>query len=128
MSNRTSQDVYTAARNLLPELNKAMRTSIAALLARADAGEKVDNFIIDLIATDSAASKKLRKALYFDEDYLSIRDFIGLAGDPSSPIAEKYVCPRKGCKHFAFIQKTGEIPEKCPKHGVDLIHTKKRGK
>lgn len=129
MSNPTPQDVYTAVRNLLPELDDAMRNSVEALLARADAGDKVDNLIIDLIAENSAARKKMREALYFEDDFLSARDFSGLAGDPSSPDARKYMCPRNGCKHTIHIQKAGEDPGKCPEHGISLVLVqKKRGK
>ncbi|HNC32187.1 MAG TPA: hypothetical protein PKX08_19385 [Cyclobacteriaceae bacterium] len=129
MSNPTPQDVYDAVRNLLPELDETMRTSVQTLLVRADMGEKVDNLIIDLIAENPAVRKKMREVLYFEDDLLTTRDFSGLAGNPSSPAAEKYMCPKNGCAHTIRIQKAGEDPGKCPEHGIPLVPFKnKRGK
>jgi len=115
----SSSDYYRAARDLLPEMEESTRRAIEELLVKADSGAKTDNLIVEIICKDSALRKKFRTLLNVSDRTLS--DYSGLIGNPSSPKAQTFICPRPGHDFTRRIQKVGEDPGFCPEHNLHLI-------
>lgn len=116
------EDVYRAARAYLPNLPENMRPLLEELLTRADAGQKVDNQIIDLMANDDRARKWMSAAL-FDESTRSLsKEPDQLGGDPMPISARTWVCVHG---HFTWhIYRIGQPVPPCPIDGSSLIPVK----
>lgn len=113
-------DVYRAARTLLPSLDAVTGKALQELLDQADRGSKVDNSIIDLLTQDPDIRRKLREIL-FPQDESLMRGYQPLGGNVSSPSVRKYVCPVADCGMVWRPQNVGEQIKKCPDHNVLLI-------
>ncbi len=105
-------DVYRAARAYLPNLPDGLRSLLQELLGLAEAGEKVDNRIIDLMADDNRAREWMRAALFGD----SVRTFPKasdqLGGDQKPISARKWTCQL--CDFSWYVYRTGQPVPPCP--------------
>jgi len=75
-----SEDVYRAARAYLPNLPESMQKALGELLDLAEAGQKMDNRIIDLMAEDDRARKWMRAALFTETTRTLSKEYDQLGG------------------------------------------------
>jgi hypothetical protein len=118
-------DYYNAARKLLPEMDEAMRQVVEELLKRAEAGEKVDNRLVEIVTENKVLRKKYRDALELGDE--NTMGYSPLAGGVNSPNARKFICPVPGHNYINRIQKVGEDPGMCPMHNLALIPFDQKG-
>lgn len=110
-------DAARAMRSERPDL-VADEARLDALLRRADAGERVGDEILALLAAESGAREELRRRLPVERDTSRAMDgavYAGLPGygEPSTEIV--YRCSACGYEYPIF--EVGEpVPEGCP-HG-----------
>lgn len=116
------EDVYRAARAYLFNLTDTMRSSMEELLALADAGQKVDGRIIDLIAEDDQAYKWMRAAVFTDTTRTLPKGYDQLGGDPNPISARDWVCPEGNFKWH--IYRVGQPIPPCPFDGSPLVPVK----
>jgi hypothetical protein len=122
-----AEDYYRAARELLPNMDDAMRQSVEDLLKQAEAGVKTDNRIVEIVTENELLRKQFRDALNLEGEITMGADFSPLAGNPASPNARKYICPVPGHDFIRRIQKAGDDPGMCPEHNVALIPVNEKG-
>ncbi len=120
-------DYYRAARELLPEMDDDIRQTVNELLKRAEAGEKMHNYLVEVITEDKVLRNKFREALDMASDNTMGMDFSQLAGNVTSPATKKFVCPVPGHNYINRIQKIGEDPGMCPVHKVALVAIDQKG-
>lgn len=116
-SQPTPREVYYAARRYLPYLPQELQQAMRDLLRRAQAGEKVDNAILETVSRDSKARKWLSVALLTDE---AARMGYELLPGPPGPIPARslWVCPQCGFEWRVF--RRGSPVPPCPKDGLPL--------
>ena len=110
------EEISHAARAYLQYLPHNIHSAIEELLTLADAGQKVDNHIIDLMGDDKAAKEWMRQ-LYSPENaqLLSYRSK-PLGGGPQPILAQEWVCPLVGCEFTWYIDRVGKpISFLCPR-------------
>lgn len=125
---KQTDEFYSAARDLLPEMDDEMRHEIEALLKQAEEGRKTDNLIIEIITENCKLRHMLREKLGKELEHF-VR-YLPLGGNPKPIPAQKYVCPVEGHDYSKRISKAGEDAGNCPEHKVPLIlaSEKKRGR
>ncbi|MBW4661059.1 MAG: hypothetical protein KME15_20480 [Drouetiella hepatica Uher 2000/2452] len=126
-----SEDILEAARSIRPFLAEQLEAEAAArvdlqladLLARANAGETVDNLILELLAeTDSTREWMfafLQKQALPESTRESTKGFNPLPGQGSAIAAPKYVCPEGD--YIWYRPRVGVEPPLCPTHNVPLV-------
>lgn len=115
------RDVIYAARKIVSLLDEKQQEVVQDLLARAERGEKVDNFLIDELRQDRRIRQWLRQALGLSKDV--VMAFDPLPGDIGRVSAPVYVCP-----HGDFeweIRRVGQPIPPCPVHDVPLMPQQK---
>lgn len=134
------EEIYAAARALLPELDEPLRRQVEALLEQAERGQATDLQILELLTAEESLRQRLRDLLkaghtsrpvnasgsvvIMTGDSRTLGDYSPLPGSPSSTPGQVYVCLVAGCDYRYVISEAGEQPLPCPKHGqlraVDL--------
>ncbi|RPI32999.1 MAG: hypothetical protein EHM70_07390 [Chloroflexota bacterium] len=121
----TGQEILFAVRQLRPymekmseEISPEMVSEIDRLLACADAGEKVENLLMDVCAGHALLRSWLAVAL--DVDSGGLRSYGRLPGNTSQIAAVKYACPHKGCSFEWPVSKAGQPVPPCPVHLIPL--------
>ena len=113
------EQIYAAARALLPELEEPLKSQVQALLDRAETGTSTDIELLELLSQDEATRWRLAKQLELDSPD-ELLGYSPLAGSfPSTP-GEVYCCPVEGCETRYVIGEAGEDPGMCQKHGQRL--------
>lgn len=120
MPQHTPEQIYAAARALLPELDEAARREVESLLAQAESGQATDLDLLDLLTRQESIRQRLRDLLKRGEISRTLGEYAPLPGSPASALGEIYVCPVNGCAYRYIIREAGETPPPCPKHGVAL--------
>lgn len=123
-----SEDVLEAARVIQPYLPDLLGAeaaivdqALAALLAKAAAGEAVDNPILELLAERDATREWAQKFLIDKMPPPVMRTYDPLAGSPSVINANTFVCPAPGCPRIWHRPKAGIAPPVCPEHKISLV-------
>jgi hypothetical protein len=126
-----SEDILEAARSirsLLAELLEAetiqpVDQQLADLLARANAGETVDNLVLELLAeTDSTRQwmfEFLQNKRSLDSRGEPTKGYSPLPGQGSRIAAPKYACPMGD--YTWYRPRVGVNPPPCPTHNVALV-------
>lgn len=117
MPTYTPEQIYAAARALLPKLNAARRRQVESLLEQAARGEPTDLQILDLLTADESLRRRLRTLLKSGEALRTLGEFSPLPGPPPNTPGQVYICPVEGCDYRHVIAEAGEQPPPCPKHG-----------
>jgi len=117
-----SEDVYRAARAYLPNLPESMQKALGELLDLAEAGQKMDNRIIDLMAEDDRARKWMRAALFTETTRTLSKEYDQLGGDQNPISARNMVCPKCGFKWHIF--RVGQPIPPCPNDLTTLVPVK----
>jgi hypothetical protein len=124
----TSGDVIEAARVIqpyLPDLLGAEATTVdqalAALLAKAAAGEAVDNPILELLAERDTTREWAQKFLIDKMPPPVMRTYDPLAGSQSVIDANTFVCTVPACPRIWHRPKAGITPPLCPEHKIPLV-------
>lgn len=126
MPRYTPEQIYAAARALLPELDEPLKGQVQSLLTQAANGQPADLQLLDLLSQDDALRQRLRRLLQAEETTreATLGGYSGLEGEHTSTPGEVYACPQ--CAYRYVIGEAGEQPE-CPRHGVKLIPAKEKG-
>ena len=124
----TPEDILETARTIgpyLPDLVGAeaetVQVALATYLAKAQAGEAVDNDILELLAQRDATREWARQFLQDKVPPLVTRSYDPLAGSVSFVDANTFVCPVDGCDYVWYRPKVGMTPPNCPIHNVTLV-------
>lgn len=112
------EEIYAAARTLLPDLEETLRRKVEDLLAQAEGGADTYLQLLDLLTQDDETRTALRSLLKKDEAERTLGEYSGLGGEHTSTPGKVYVCPQ--CDYRYVIGEAGEEPL-CPQHGVKLI-------
>ncbi|MEJ5241399.1 MAG: hypothetical protein WHS87_09400 [Anaerolineales bacterium] len=123
MPKYTPEQIYTAARTLLPMLDKATRKQVETLLEQAKSGQDTHLQMLDLITREEANRIALRALLAGEERSESTLagGYSGLGGEISSTPGQIFVCPFEGCDHRYISAEAGERPPDCPRHKLPLV-------
>jgi hypothetical protein len=123
-----SEDVLEAARVIqpyLPDLLGAEAATVdqalAALLAKAAAGEAVDNPILELLAERDATREWAQEFLIDKMPPPVTRSYDPLAGSQSVINANTFVCEVPDCPRIWHRPKAGIAPPLCPEHKIPLV-------
>ena len=121
-----AQDVIYAAQKIMPYLDEPQRQAVQSLLARAERGEKVDNFLIDELRKNPDIRRWLANVLGVEErgeeTMMAVDPPPGDVGTISAPL---YVCP-----HGDFeweVRRAGQPIPLCPVHKVPLVPAEDTG-
>lgn len=124
----TPEDILETARTIgpyLPDLVGAeaetVQIALATYLAKAQAGEVVDNDILELLAQRDATREWARQFLQDKVPPPVTRSYDPLAGSVSFVDANTFVCPVDGCDYVWYRPKVGMTPPDCPIHNVTLV-------
>ena len=119
----TPEQIYRAARALLPALDEAIRQQVEALLAQAERGADTHLRLLDLLTQDKATRERVRDLLKGEADgERLLGGYDALGGEPESTRpGAVYVCPVPGCDYRYLIGEAGETPPPCPRHRQPLI-------
>lgn len=123
------EEILEAARSIRPFLSQlldpqdaqSVDSQVAALLARAKAGETVDLQLADVLAERDATRQWMREFLESDRESLlrAEKSYQPLPGNPSPiPGLVKYVCPEGD--FVWYLSREGEEIPKCPTHDIPL--------
>ena len=120
------KDVYYSATMILPYLKPEMKIQVEALLAKANAGEKTDNLLLETITSAGGFPRAwLRSALLGEIGEADERLLFGrvtLAGNPNSiPAGSIWICPNESCDFEWHVRRAGQPVPPCPNHKVTLI-------
>lgn len=135
MPTYTPEQIYAAARALLPELDAARRHQVESLLEQAEHGEQTDLEILDLLTAEEDLRQRLRDLLKDDTprstgersvaiggnasgNIIILSEYAPLPGSPQPTPAQIFICPVPGCDYRYIISEAGEKPLPCPKHGL----------
>lgn len=121
MPKYTPEQIYTAARALLPELDEATRRQAESLLAQAESGQETDLDLLDLLTREESTRQRLRALLQVSKEERLLRGYTPLPGIPDVTPGQVYLCPVEGCDYRYVITEAGERPPRCPKHQVELV-------
>lgn len=121
MPKYTPEQIYAAARALLPELDEAARREVESLLAQAESGQATDLDLLDLLTRQENLRQRLRKMLQSGQEERLLRGYAPLPGFAAATPGEVYLCPVEGCDYRYVITEAGEQPPRCPKHNVKLV-------
>lgn len=124
----TPEDILETARTIgpyLPDLVGAeaetVQIALATYLAKAQAGEAVDNDILELLAQRDATREWARQFLQDKVPPPVTRSYDPLAGSVSVIAAATFVCPVEGCDYVWYRPRAGIAPPNCPIHNVTLV-------
>lgn len=123
MPKYTPDKIYTAARTLLPMLDKPSRKQVETLLEQAEKGQDTHLPLLDLLTRQESNRIALR-ALLAEEgksENVLAGGYSGLGGEISSAPGQVFVCPIEGCDHRYVSAEAGETPPACPQHKFPLI-------
>lgn len=120
MPTYTPEQIYAAARALLPELDEARRRQVESLLEQAEHGEQTDLRILDLLSAEEGLRQQSRALLQAEASFRTLGDYAPLPGQPPSTPGQVYVCPVAGCDYRYVIAEAGEEPPPCPTHNIAL--------
>lgn len=116
-----TEDVLEAARTIRPFLSELLGEDatrvdeeLARLLESGQRGEKVDNFILNLLAQNDATREWMNKFLGLRQPQDTTRGFRPVPGYLPPPALEKYVCPENDYVWFRHSVSV-KIPS-CPTH------------
>lgn len=115
----TRQEIYDAARRMLPDLEPPLRGEIEALLAQAEQGEETHLEILERLTVEETHRERLR-ALLRGWELPPLSLYEPSPGLPGVPASVRYICPVEGCDFAWWPQQKGERPPRCPHHNVDL--------
>ncbi|MGC8856793.1 MAG: hypothetical protein ACP5QU_08345, partial [Anaerolineae bacterium] len=116
MPRHTPEQIYAAARVLLPDLPEPLRQQVQTLLTQSEGGVHTHLQLLDLLSADESTRPRLRALLVDDEATRTLGDFTALPGSLPSTPGETYVCPVEGCGYQRVIAEIGEDPGECPIH------------
>lgn len=126
-SQPTAEEIYYAVEQYLPNLPEALQAPARSLLARASAGEKMDNALLALISEDAQARTWLRQALFGGETARLMGDYAPLPGSPLSvPANSLWICPQ--CGFEWRVVRAGRPLPSCPRDGSALTRVEKQPK
>jgi hypothetical protein len=124
----TSEDVLEAARIIQPYLPdllgaeaEAVDQALAALLAKAAAGEAVENPILELLAEHDPTREWAQQFLIDKMPPPVMRSYDPLAGSQSVINANTFVCEVPNCPRIWHRPKAGIAPPVCPEHKIPLV-------
>lgn len=131
----SSEQILSAARTLRPRLDELLGTDaetvisqLDKLLAQAEAGQEVDNDIMELLTEYEPTRNELKALL--DGEPKGERSYTPLPGDLSKPVAtSEYVCPNQGgctCGKYPKGWVRFSIDESipiCPEQNKSLINS-----
>jgi hypothetical protein len=124
----TAEDILEAARVIqpyLPDLLGAEAVTVdqalAALLAKAAAGEAVENPILELLAERDATREWAQQFLIDKMPPPVTRSYDPLAGSQSFIDADAFICTVPGCPQVWYCPKAGIAPPPCPEHKIPLV-------
>lgn len=125
MPKYTPEQIYTAARTLLPMLDEPTHKQVEDLLKQAESGQDTHLQILDLLTRQEANRRALHALLTGEQSERLLTDYSGLGGEISSPQpGNVFACPIKGCQHRYVIAEAGETPPPCPQHKCSLVPAK----
>ena len=117
MPRYTPEQIYAAARALLPALDADTRRQVEDLLGQAERGRPADRALLDLLTRDEATRRQMRALLKGEVTEQVMRGFAGLTGElTSTKPGEVFVCPAEGCGYRYIIGEVNERPVPCPRH------------
>ncbi len=128
-------DILEAARAIRPHLSELVGTEAAAidqqltaLIARAEAGEAIDQTtwaIMELLRERDATRERFQQLLTGElsplESFGLKGGFAQLAGSQSVVHANRFVCEVAGCSEVWHRPKAGIAPPSCSKHQKPLV-------
>ncbi len=127
ISQPTAKEIYYAIEQYFPSLPEALQAPVQTMLARARAGEKMDNALIALIAEDAKARTWLRQALFGGETARLMGEYAPLSGLPVSvPANSLWICPQ--CGFEWRVSRAGRPVPPCPRDGSALTPAEKQSK
>ena len=102
------------AQTLTGHLPKAMDDELQGLIAAAEMGKDMTIEIIDLFAEHETTRAWMREqADSLNRGMGEGSQYSGLAGNPSVPISQRWVCPQKPSEHWLMVIQEGEPPPVC---------------
>jgi hypothetical protein len=116
---------FEIARDLLPRLRDDMKQQLETLLNRADAGEKVEIEIIDLLSQNEPIRKWMKLRMSGKD---GSRFPFSLPGDPGViSNSSIWICPRFDCNYNLPVLQAGESAPHCKIHSATamIISTEK---
>lgn len=118
--------ILEAARTIRPCLSQLVGAETAAtldaqladLLAQAQAGQSIDNRILELLADEDPTREWLSDFLQDQQQPEHLRNFSPLPGHPSIVSAAKFICPQGD--YTWYRPRVGIEPPPCPTHHLPL--------
>ncbi len=118
------EEVLEGARSIRPYLTQLLGLDaekvdkeLAALLAQAKSGQKVDDRILELLKSYKATRDWM--AEFLSPQQIS-KGYQRLAGSSQATPMPKYVCP-EGDDYDWYLHAVGDAIPTCPTHGVQLV-------
>ncbi len=117
MPQYTPEQLYAAARALLPSLDPALRRQVETLLAQAEGGADTHLRLLDQLTEDDATRERLRALLKGEETVpeRGLGEYSDLGGEIyPTKAGDVFACPE--CGYRVLVGEDGEQPPPCEKH------------
>jgi hypothetical protein len=122
MSEKEIEGIPQIAQTLSDHLPKAMDNELKRLIAAAEKGQDTTIEIIDLFSEYETTRS------WMEEQIASLNrvdgaptGYSGLAGNPSVPLSQRWVCPEKPLEHWMMVIQEGEKPPTCKVDGKKMV-------
>lgn len=123
MSKNDIGSIPQIAQTLVDHLPETMDEKLKRLLAAAEKGQDTTIEIIDLFAEHETTRGWMEKqvASLSRRDVAPAGNYSGLAGNPSVPMSQRWVCPEKPREHWLMVIQEGEPPPTCKIDGKRMV-------
>lgn len=119
---RTVQVAQKLVNHLPEEMNIQLKKLI--LQAEESSDPLVETKILDLLTSHENVRRWMKEEMKVQSGRSR---FDQLAGDPSAPVSNRWICPKDSCETLPVIQE-GEPAPRCDRHKTMMIREKHEGR